>query len=112
MFFAKYRSDLAFEGFGGKSISFLRPRVLSLFRLALRDDEVLEKKFRTLVLGKYDVMQHVAMYVGTCCLREFEIYRVSHMDGIDFKELLWHHFWHLTVFSIIFMREKCVHFDI
>ena len=39
-------------------------------------------------------------------------YRVSHMNRVDFKELLWFRFLCQTFFSIIIMVEKCVHFDI
>ena len=38
-------------------------------------------------------------------------YRVSHIDGIEFKELLWFHFWCQAFSPIIFMVEKYVHFD-
>ena len=34
------------------------------------------------------------------------------MDGITFKELLWLHFWCQEFSPIIFMVEKCLHFDI
>ena len=34
------------------------------------------------------------------------------MDRVDSKELLWLHFWCQAFPPIIFMMEKCVHFDI
>ena len=39
-------------------------------------------------------------------------YRVSFMDKVDFKELLWLCFWYQTFFPFIFMLETCVHFFI
>ena len=39
-------------------------------------------------------------------------YRVSNMEIPYSKELLWLHFWCQAFLSIIFMVEKCVHFDI
>ena len=40
------------------------------------------------------------------------MYRVSHMDGKNSKELSWFCFLCQTIFPFIFMVEKCVHFDI
>ena len=39
-------------------------------------------------------------------------YRVFDMDEVDSKELLWPHFGARHSIPIIFMVEKCVHFDI
>ena len=40
------------------------------------------------------------------------MYRVSNMDWRYFKEVLWLCYWCQAFLPIIFMVEKCVHFDI
>ena len=53
------------------------------------------------------------MIQGYCVVYLLQIeYRVFDMDWGHFKELLWLRFWCQAFFPIIFMVEKCVHFDI
>ena len=58
------------------------------------------------------VVLHIYVSHSMTNSNTYTIYRMSNMDGVDCKELLWHQFWCQAFSPIIFMVEKCVHFDI
>ena len=51
--------------------------------------------------GQSEDARHLKKYINY-------YYRVFNMETVDFKEILWLHFWFQAFLPIIFIVEKCV----